>query len=274
MPYEMLNYVEEQTSLKAIFRVGGEEEILTSLVQAGFPVIIERGFEAEAGGWSGEYQVVDGYYLPEEGAPDTPTQTKIGLYPDQVERFTQLEPGWRAFNYLYILVYPPNQEAQLLEVLGPQADASENFRQAAQRASEEIYSMIGADKFFAWFNRGTSLAYLDDYAGAAAAYDEAFSVLGSLPESKRPERILWYQSRPYWAYYYTGRYEDVIRLANSALNAGRHAVVEESYYWRALAKEALGDEEGAIADLEEALYLNPNFSAGQFQLNRIKTEGS
>jgi RNA polymerase sigma factor (sigma-70 family) len=273
MPYELLNFVEDETNFKAIFRVGGEEETLRSLIEAGFPVIIERAYVAENGEWSGGYQVIDGYYQPEE-ADKARDDSKAGIYPDGAERFSELEPGWRVFNYLYILVYPAHQEARLLEALGSQAVAEENFRQAAQRASEEIYSLLGVDKFFAWFNRGTSLSFLDDYTGAALAYDEAFAIFESLPENKKPNRILWYQSRPFWAYYYTARYEDVIRLANSALNESRNAVLEESYYWRALAKEALGDEEGAIADLEEALYLNPNFSASLIQLNRIKEEGS
>ena len=45
--------------------------------------------------------------------------------------------------------------------------------------------------------------------------------------------------------------------------------LEESLYWRGLALEATGDLGSAIADLQEAVRLNPNFEAGLFQLNRM-----
>jgi hypothetical protein len=47
-------------------------------------------------------------------------------------------------------------------------------------------------------------------------------------------------------------------------------VLEESFYWRALAREALGDVTGAIDDLRESVRLNPNFGPGWEQLNRLE----
>ena len=76
-----------------------------------------------------------------------------------------------------------------------------NLRNAAQRASDEIFSTSGRDQFFAWFNRGTNLMELQDYIGAAAAYDEAFNIYSGLDPETRPWRLLWYQTGPYWAYY-------------------------------------------------------------------------
>jgi len=62
------------------------------------------------------------------------------------------------------------------------------------------------DQFFAFYNYGSNLVSLRDFAGAAKAYDTAFALYDSLPEdmSIRPYRILWYQTGPYFAYYYTG----------------------------------------------------------------------
>jgi tetratricopeptide (TPR) repeat protein len=112
---------------------------------------------------------------------------------------------------------------------------------------------------------------LQDYAGAADAYDQAFaSVYPNIAEDERPWRMMWYQTGPYWAYFYSGRYYDVISLATTTLDAMSKPVLEESYYWRALAREALGDTSGAIADLKEAVRLNPNFLVGQQQLDRIQ----
>jgi len=276
MPHELLAYVKNHTDYRAVLRFGGDEELLQRLVKAGFPVIIQRGYENANGVWAGKYQVVDGFSGVQMGyrAEDQAAEPKIGLYPDQFERYNRLTAGWRAFNYLYLVVYPEREEAKLMEALGSQADPAENYRQAARKAEEEIYSLSGVNRFFAWFNRATSLAYLEDSNGAAQAYDQAFALYWNLPLKERPFRLLWYQSRPLWAYYYDGRYEEVIRLADEAVQAGRNAVLEEVYYWRALAREALGDREGAIADLEETLFLNPNFSAGSYHLNRIKNGDS
>ncbi|RPJ23902.1 MAG: tetratricopeptide repeat protein, partial [Chloroflexi bacterium] len=46
-------------------------------------------------------------------------------------------------------------------------------------------------------------------------------------------------------------------------------VLEETYYWRGLAKAALGDQTGAIEDLNRALTLNPNSTPAREELQRI-----
>jgi tetratricopeptide (TPR) repeat protein len=85
---------------------------------------------------------------------------------------------------------------------------------------------------------------------------------------------MWYQTWPYWAYYYSGRYQDVINLADTTLNDTiSEPVLEESLYWRALAREALGDLDGAIADFRQSVILNPSFSPGWDQLARLGVEG-
>ncbi len=55
-----------------------------------------------------------------------------------------------------------------MELLGPDADEGTNIQRAAKKASDEIYGLEGIDQYFAWFNRGTNLRLLQDYAGAAA----------------------------------------------------------------------------------------------------------
>jgi hypothetical protein len=36
------------------------------------------------------------------------------------------------------------------------------------------------------------------------------------------------------------------------------AVLEETYFWRGMAKAAMGDRDGAVQDLRRAYALNPN----------------
>jgi hypothetical protein len=66
--------------------------------------------------------------------------------------------------------------------------------------------LTGIDQFLAWFNKGTRYSLLTDYGQGAQAYDQAFTLYNAIPEKDRPYRIMWYQTGPYKAYFYTSRY--------------------------------------------------------------------
>jgi tetratricopeptide (TPR) repeat protein len=266
MPYEMAAFVQEKTQLQAITRVGGEIELLKRLLAAGFPVIIEKGFELPDEGWMGHYELVTGY--DDSASRFTLQDSYFG--PDQVMTYDELYTNWRAFNYTYIVVFPKQRRQEIESVLGQNMDEEYNFRVAAETAALEIYALTGRDRFFAWFNRGTNLMWLQDHSGSADAYDEAFSIYGDISEEQRPWRMMWYQTGPYWAYYYTGRYEDVVNLSTQTLDAMSEPVLEESYYWRALARIALGDPKNAIEDLEKSLKYHPGFEPALMQLQQDK----
>jgi tetratricopeptide (TPR) repeat protein len=267
MPYEMVDYVLGYTDLKAIERVGGDIDLIKHFLSAGFPVLVEKGtFLTDLQNvlsWMGHYEVITGY--------DDARQVFIGqdsyLGPNTAVPYDQMIVDWRSFNYTYILIFSADKEAQVIELLSSDADETENYRRAAQKASDEIYTLSGADRFFAMYNRGTNLVSLQDYAGASAIYDEAFAFYPNIAAKDRPWRILWYQTGPYKAYFYTGRYYDVISRADITLSEMKSEQnLEESYYWRAMAKNALGDTDGAIRDLREALKWHPNWATAINQL--------
>lgn len=271
MPYELAAFVEEQTDLRVVARVGGDLDLLKRLIAAGFPAMIEKGLEvAGVEGWMGHYEVLAGYddgrsifnaYDSYEG--DFSNGNTLPVSYEKVESY------WRHFNHTYLVIYPPEREAELFTLLGPSQDETANLQLAAQRASDEIFATQGRDQFFAWFNRGTNLMRLQDYAGAATAYDEAFQLYAAMDPEIRPWRLLWYQTGPYFAYYYSGRYGDVINLATQTLNNSSEPVQEESYYWRGLAREALGDVAGAIEDYRTSVQMHPGFEPGLAQLSRL-----
>ena len=60
-PSEMKAFVEEKTGLKALVRVGGTVELTKRLVVAGFPVIVEKGFQPPNEDWMGHYALITGY---------------------------------------------------------------------------------------------------------------------------------------------------------------------------------------------------------------------
>jgi len=64
-PYELADYVEAKTQLQVALRVGGEIPLLKRFLAAGFPVIIEKGFEGRYfKGLMGHYVLVIGYSDP------------------------------------------------------------------------------------------------------------------------------------------------------------------------------------------------------------------
>jgi tetratricopeptide (TPR) repeat protein len=76
--------------------------------------------------------------------------------------------------------------------------------------------------------------------------------------------MLWYQFGPFQAYYESGRYQEVIDLANATTNSGGE--IEEIYYWKGQAQLALGDREEAKASWEKALVLNSSYAQAQSAL--------
>jgi len=259
MPYELADYVNEHTALRALVRAGGTLDLLKQLLAAGFPVVIEKGvylrdFNGKLG-WMGHYTVVSGY---EEPARRFITQDAY-FSADYPVAYDDLLWQWRSFNYTFLVVYPPERESAVMAALGPYADVGESYRRAAQIASQEASTLSGLEQFFAFFNYGTSLVNLQDYAGAARAYDQAFALLANLPEDRRPWRIMWYQTGPYFAYYYMGRYQDVVRLADTTIGSADQPYIEESFIWRARARLALGDTAGAAEDVRTALEYHPGF---------------
>lgn len=149
----------------------------------------------------------------------------------------------------------------MLALLGDWADNDWANRHALELATREFAELTGVDQYFALYNLGSVNVSLLDYAAAAQAYDRAFLAYAQLPDDGlRPFRMVWYQTGPYFAYYYTGRYQDVLDLANTTFaTIQERLVLEESLYWRGMAKVALGDTSGAEADFRKSLEIHPNF---------------
>jgi tetratricopeptide (TPR) repeat protein len=245
---EMEAYARE-LGFEVITRVNGDLDRLKSLLRAGFPVMVETWYVRDARDQLGHYRLVVGY--------DDEAQ-EFSLYdslegPDVSIGYRELDELWRVFNRVYMVAHTAEEWEALAAILGPDLDDTEMYEQALEVAGSEAvapptdcvaYADCADWVTFSWFNVGSSLRSLGRHAEAAAAYDKARQLGLHF-------RMLWYQFGPYESYYAVGRYEDVIALANATLATANN--LEESYYWRGMARVASGDVDGARSDFEAAL---------------------
>ena len=263
MPTELVDFVGQYTQFRAQLRYGGTPDLLKRLIAAGFPMVIEKGYFAHDTvgkySWMGHYEFVTGY---DDAGGTFLVQDAYEFGPNLSVAYTDFSQGWRAFDYLFFVVYPPEREADLNRLLGEWSDPAWANRHALDVAMQETQALTGVDKFFAAFNVGTSHVNLGQYSEAASAYDYAFQLYAGLDgdTSSRPYRLMWYEIGPYPAYYNTGRYQDLIDLANVTLAAPRTGpTLEESLYWRGMAEYALNQQDKAIQDMRSALYYHPGY---------------
>jgi tetratricopeptide (TPR) repeat protein len=218
----------------------------------------ERDYAGKLG-WMGHYQFVTGY---DDTQKMLTVQDSYLNGPNFQISYDEFMEGWRSFNYVFVVVYPAERESEVLDLLGPLADADAAARRALFVAQEESQRLSGIDRYFSYFNIGTSHVALQQYGDATYAYDYAFQLYSGLSgdNSIRPYRMMWYQTGPYFAYYYSNRFSDVIKLATTTLeDTISEPVLEESLIWRGRAYYMAGDTQAAIRDYRAALKVHPNW---------------
>jgi tetratricopeptide (TPR) repeat protein len=242
----MVTYVRALDGMHAVMGTATDTQVLKRLIANGFPVIVETWFVPEPDDEMGHYRMVIGY----DDATRQYTTQDVYTGPGRSLPYADLETHWKVFNRVYVVVYEAHRQSELAQLLGSDLDREAMYRRALAIALSETDA--NPDDGYAWFNAGTNYLGLGLFQEAVEAYDRARML-------KLPYRMLWYQFGPFEAYLHIGRYQDVIDLANANLKTAGN--LEESFYYRALARRALGDDAGAREDLQRALHLNPLYSA-------------
>lgn len=246
-PSQMVDFIQQQ-GLEAVLRYGGDVNLIRQLLLAGFPVLVEKGFDPdpEELGWMGHYLLIVGYNEFDGGFVTMDSY----LGPSQHEPYPHFDDFWRQFNRTYIVIYRSEQREELAAVLGDNMDVTVNLWHVLSIAIDEVNE--NPRDAFAWFNLGTSYTQVGYFEDAAGAFDQA-RLLGL------PWRMLWYQFGPYEAYYRVGRYDEMLALAEATLATTPD--VEESYFYQGMALQAKGDVAGARAAFQKAVDFNPNYVA-------------
>ena len=259
-PQEMVSFVNEQSGVRAITRMGGTLDLLKMLIANGYPVILSIGFMPEGYDWLGHYRSIVGYddyrgvfYAYDSFLGNGDNGEGIVL------SFDEIDQDWRQFNRNFIVLYRQEEESTLSQLLGEQADPERSAELALEIARQE--ARANPQDGFAWFNMGTSLVALERYDEASLAYDQS-------RRFNLPWRMMWYQFGPYIAYFNVERHDDVLALTTANLNNGGQ-YVEETHYWQGRAYVAQGNIDEARRAFNAALSINPRFSAAQEALTEI-----
>jgi len=262
-PEEMAFWVRNYAGwIRIEYRVGGDLDTLKRLIAAMYPVIIEGTTSLNPGDtgwpdddlWAAHYLLLTGY----DDATQTFTAQDPYRGPDKSVPYDQLLSEWKPFNYLYMIIYLPEEETEIQRLLASNWDPDEN-RQNSLIASQSATVEDPTDAF-AWFNLGSNLVYFERYDEANAAYDKA-------REIGLPQRMFRYQFGPFIANFHAHRTEDLLALTNYALQ--RTDMSEETWLWHGWALARKGDTTGAIENWRRALSIHPGYQDALYALNYV-----
>ena len=270
-PWQLSDYVNDFTELRSTVHSNGNIELLKRLIAAGFPVVIEKGYEpatSGATGWFGHYLTVFGFDEEDEQFYSMDSYLRVDEKLGRADSYDFIEEYWRHFNFNFYVVYRPEDEAEVFNLLGEELlQPVKMWQDAAIRAQSDVDN--NADDAFAWFNLGTSLTRLGELTGDNQFYQNGAAAFDHARTLGLPPRLLWYEFRPYLAYMKVGRYQDMIELADSVLTTQGGRNVEETYLYKGHALLFQGDGPGAAAAYSRALELNENFYPAEIALESL-----
>jgi tetratricopeptide (TPR) repeat protein len=237
--------------------------MIKQFVAAGLPVVIEKGYEpSNATGWYGHYLTVYGY--DDEKEEIYTRDTNLGPFDGRprIDSYEEFSHWWQQFNYTFYVVYEPEQEA-LVQSLVPEPlrEREEMWQFTTDLARQEIDA--DPENVFAWFNLGVSQTRLGELTGDAAYYESGAAAFDEARSIGLPPRALYYEHRPFMAYWKIGRLDDVMELTGAMLDTVGGPHIEEIHWYRGHALAAQGDLWGAREAYSNALEANPNFYPAQ-----------
>lgn len=246
--------------LQTIYRVGGDTQLLKQLLAAGVPVMIEETFHFDENNWpnddrwAGHYLLINGY--DEQNKKFLGQDSYVGE--NQWIDYDVIDKQWQAFNRVYILVYLPDQEDTIRQILGENWDVDANRQHALDVAKQETES--DPQNVFAWFNLGSNYVYFDENNFATTAYDKA-------REIGWPQRMLRYQFGPFLAYFHSLRNDDLMALVDYALQRTPNS--EEALLWKGWGLYRAGQKEKALESFQAALTAHPNYLDAQYAIDYV-----
>ncbi len=266
-PDELRYFVLNQAGwLRAEVRVAGNLHLLKSLLAANYPVLIEEAStlpvrDANGPGddlWDAHYLLITGY---DDATSSFTAQDPLGdpgRGADEKIPYDTLMKDWKPFNYLYMVIYLPQDEAEVQSILGSDWNADQNREKALQIA--QAATEADASDAFAWFNLGATLTYFERYQEAAAAFDKAFTI-------GLPMRMTRYQFWPFVAYFNADRIDYLLQITEDTYKVINGDYSEEALLWHGYGLLRQGNTAGAFADWNKALKVHPDYCDAEKAIN-------
>lgn len=257
-PWEMVAFVNENpantTGTRALYRPGGNLDLLKTLLAADFPVIIEKGYAPEGYDWMGHYLLMIGYNDTERVFYTYDSFLGHGNLQGLRESYDYIEDFWWHFNNTFIVIYDETREDELFDLMGPEYVTLET---AYTHAGQQAQRRAQQDPNDAWarFNLAESLTMLGQHDAATPFFRQAFDM------RSLPWRTLWYRFTPFEAFYQTGQFTTVLELVTN--NLVNTPYVEEWYYYRGLVEASRGNVEAARRAFNNALAYNARYFDAQ-----------
>jgi tetratricopeptide (TPR) repeat protein len=227
----------DELALKAIdlgftvyHRPAGTIELIRQIVSQDIPVITRTWLHK--GEDIGHYRVITGYDDATNEIIQDDSYQGAGL------RFTYTDflELWQAFNYEFLLIVPKQKQQSVELKLGSLKDSQEAWKQALLLAEQELNK--NPDNIYSQFNQSVALYKNNQYQESVNVFEHI--------EHRLPDRMLWYQLEPIYAYYFLGDYDRVFEVTQEILEGGNRGNAE-LYYLLALiynkqANQAMADK--------------------------------
>lgn len=227
---------------EAVYRPEGSTNMLQMLVANEIPVIMRSWLDDKED--IGHYKIVKGY----DARNSTFTIDDSFVGPDQIVSFEDTDKLWKPFNYTYVLIYPKEKEQLVNAILGDNMDEKTAWHNALKRAEKDIIqNTTDAD---ALYNKAIAAYYLGDYRQTIDFFEKS--------RDDVPERMLWYQPEPIFAYKFERKYDEATALADEILENGNTAF-SELYQIKGDIYRERGEKEQAKEYYTQAEQYNKNY---------------
>jgi tetratricopeptide (TPR) repeat protein len=250
-PDEFVNTAKEY-GFESLHRPNGDIDLVKKLIANDIPVIVRTWLNP--GEDVGHFRIIRGYDDDAQIFIQDDSYQGSGL----TYTYDQVMEMWKPFNYGYILIYPKEKQAIVETILGENMDQKVAYQNALKRANEDLKA--NPDDAYAEFNRSTAYYHLGDTKRSIDSYDKAKDGL--------PDRILWYQYEPLFAYQKEKKYDRIFEIAEGILNNGNRAY-SELYQMRGEIYKERGEIDAARAEFEQAVYYNSNFEPAKKALETL-----
>lgn len=222
-----------------VARPNGGVEQLKLLVANNFPVVVKTLLHSNED--IAHFRIVTGWNEEKKKLIQSDSYEKKESEIDYM-KFVQM---WQPYNYGYLVVYRPDQEAVVKNILGEEWVERTAWENAKQRATLE--SELNEGVVYPRFNRVVANYHLGNSEEAVAEFEQIEKALS--------RRTLWYQIEPIWAYHELGKYEQVLGMTRRILDDGNKAF-SELYDVRSRVYAKLGETEKAKSEYGLAIKYN------------------